>query len=90
MPDLARLQMNVHVHESKIARIKKGQSATLTFDALPEQTFQGQVVSISNASLPGIWPNLDLRQFEVIVSLEKPDPKLKIGLSGVAEIDVSK
>lgn len=90
MPDLAHLQMNVHVHESKIARIKQGQSARIRFDALPEQVFQGKVTSVGDTALPGVWPNLDVRQFEVIVSLEKPDPRLKLGLTGVVEIDVSK
>jgi HlyD family secretion protein len=89
MPDLEDLQMNVSVHESKIARVKKGQSAKVRFDALPEQVFQGTVTAISDTALPGTWPNTDLREFEVIVSLEKPDPQLKLGLTGVVEIDVT-
>lgn len=89
MPDLEHLQMNVGVHESKIARVKKGQTAKVRFDALPEQVFQGTVTSISDTALPGTWPNTDLREFEVIVSLEKPDPQLKLGLTGVVEIDVT-
>lgn len=90
MPDLEHLQMNVQVHESKIARVKTGQSATIRFDAFPNQNFSGSVTAIADTPLPGAWPNLDVKQYEVIVSLDQADPRLKIGLTGLVEIDVTK
>jgi len=90
MPDLKDLQMNVRVHESKIARVKKGQIARISFDALPDRTFRGAVISVADTPLSGNWPNLDVKEYEVIVTLLQSDPKLKLGLTGVAEIDVTK
>ena len=87
--DLNHLQVKVQVHESKIARVKQGQSAVLRFDALPDREFTGTVQAVSNTPLPGAWPNTDRTTYDVIVSLEKPAPDLKLGLTCVAEINVA-
>jgi HlyD family secretion protein len=90
MPDAEKLQVRVRVHESKIARVKKGQPVALRFDALPDSEFGGTVLSVANTPQPGAWPNTDRTTYDVIVSVETPAPQLKIGLTCVAEIDVSK
>lgn len=90
MPDAEKLQVTVRVHESKIARVKKGQPVAIRFDALPDSVFGGTVRSVANTPLPGAWPNTDRTTYDVIVSVETPAPQLKIGLTCVAEIDVSK
>ncbi|MBD3676668.1 MAG: efflux RND transporter periplasmic adaptor subunit [Planctomycetaceae bacterium] len=89
MPDLDSLQVRVKVHETRISQVKTGQSATLIFDALPEDRFAGKVLSIADSPLPGTWPNYDLKQYEVLVSLPKPDSKLKLGMTCVAEIQIA-
>lgn len=88
MPDLEHLQVRLHVHESKITRVRRGQTATVRFDALPEETWTGPVTSVSTVPLPGIWPNVDAKNFEVIVTLKKPDPRLRLGMTCLAEIEV--
>lgn len=90
MPDLKNLQMNVRVHESKIARVKKSQIARIRFDALPGRTFRGAVISVADTPRPGTWPNTDIKEYEVLITLLQSDPRLKLGMSGVAEIDVTK
>ena len=89
MPDFNQLQVRVKVHETRISQIKTGQSATLIFDALPEDRYAGKVLSIADSPLPGTWPNTDLKQYEVLVSLPKPDSKLKLGMTCVAEIQIA-
>ncbi len=45
--DLSQLQIKVTVAEVDIAKIKPGQTAQITFDALAGKTYQGKVLSIA-------------------------------------------
>lgn len=87
--DMQKLQVRVKVHESKIKRVKKGQPATIRFDAAPRRSFQGTVLEVARRPSPGTWPNTDVVEYDVVVSLEQPDPGLKLGLTAAVEIDVS-
>jgi HlyD family secretion protein len=50
--DLKRMQVWVAVNEADVARIYPGQPVTFTVDALPEETFRGEVVKVRlNASM---------------------------------------
>jgi HlyD family secretion protein len=50
--DLSRMQVWVAVNEADVARIYPGQPVTFTVDALPEETFRGEVVKLRlNASM---------------------------------------
>jgi multidrug resistance efflux pump len=88
MPDLKRLQLHVRVHETRIRRVRVGQTVSLLIDALPGTKFLGKVQSVARVPVRGEWPNTDLMSFEVIVTVEKPTSDLRIGMNGMAEIDV--
>jgi HlyD family secretion protein len=47
LADLSTLHLDVSLSESDIARVKQGQTVGISFDALPDQTFEGKVSSIS-------------------------------------------
>ena len=50
--DLKRMQVWVAVNEADVARIYPGQPVTFTVDALPDETFRGEVVKVRlNASM---------------------------------------
>lgn len=50
--DLKRMQVWVAVNEADVAKIHSGQPVTFTVDALPEETFRGEVVKVRlNASM---------------------------------------
>jgi RND family efflux transporter MFP subunit len=51
--DDSQLQVQVNMDETDLPNLKAGQAATVSFDALPGQSFAGQVVSI-NPSLANI------------------------------------
>lgn len=89
LPDLKHLQVRVLVHETGIARVKKGQPVKLRFDGVPDKVFRGTVQSIAKNPRQGDWPNTDVTLFEVVVSVDETSPVLKLGMSAEAEIDVS-
>lgn len=88
--DLSRLQVRVRIHESRIARVRKGQRAIVTFDAIRERTFAGKVTSVGDKAEPGAWPDNDRMEYTVLVQLEEPTADLRLGLNALAEIDVGK
>jgi multidrug efflux pump subunit AcrA (membrane-fusion protein) len=51
--DDSQLQVQANMDESDLPNLKAGQMATVTFDALPGQSFDGQVISI-NPSLANV------------------------------------
>jgi RND family efflux transporter MFP subunit len=49
IPDLSKMQVNAHVHESQIGRVRQGQLARVRFDAFPDRTPRGQVSRIAHS-----------------------------------------
>ena len=47
--DMSYLEMTLNVDELEILSIKEGQEATITADAIPNQTFRGVVTSVSKS-----------------------------------------
>lgn len=47
--DMSYLEMTLNVDELEILSIKAGQEATITADAIPDQTFRGVVTSVSKS-----------------------------------------
>lgn len=90
MPDFQHLQLRVRVHETQVARVRKGQAVKIRFDALPDTPVSGTVKTIADTAVRGEWPNLDLMLYEVVVTIPKPPKSLRIGMSALAEIDVGK
>jgi len=62
------------------------QSAKLTFDALPDDSFEGDVVSIE----PSATVVQDVVDFVVKLSLAKNDLRLKDGMSADVDISINK
>jgi multidrug resistance efflux pump len=87
LPDLSNLRMKVKVNESRIARVRVGQPAKIQCDAFVGRLFQGKVVQVSKVPEPSSWLNTDVRDYAVLVSLDGPTDGLRIGLTGVVEIN---
>lgn len=81
LADLSRFELEVNVAEVDINLISVGQTAELTVDAAPDQTFQGQVTAVAylGTSQQGVV------NFPVTIVITNPDPALKPGMTaGVA------
>jgi HlyD family secretion protein len=84
--DLSAIDAEVKVAEADVLRVRLGQSATVTLEAIPGTSFAGRVVEIGASALPVVGTGAAAREFKVKVRLEDPGPNLKPGLTCDAEI----
>jgi len=81
LADLSRFELEVNVAEIDINSIVVGQTAELTVDAAPDQTFQGQVTAVAYVGTA----QQGVVNFPVTIVITDPDPALKPGMTaGVA------
>lgn len=81
------MNVKLRVHESKTGKIQIGQPARVHVEGLAGREFSGSVKRIGVlAESQGRWLNPDLKEYEVIVALDQPDPSLKPGVTAVADI----
>ncbi|NIM57388.1 MAG: efflux RND transporter periplasmic adaptor subunit [Candidatus Aminicenantes bacterium] len=80
--DLSRVLVEVGVPEKNIDRIKKGQKASINFEAIPRKIFEGKVTQVAVSSLP------DIRLFKVEITVENPRFIVKPGMTAVSTIVV--
>ena len=84
--NLKTLQVTASIDETTIKRVATGQSAQITFDAFPGQTFQGKVLSIP---LQGALQN-DVMVYQVPLSLEGADKlSLLVGMTANVKVQVA-
>ena len=83
--DLRTLQVETtDLNEVDIARVRVGQGVEITFDALPERIFTGQVESIEPIATPGQGGT----NYTAIISLDQLDPELRWGMTAFVDIIV--
>jgi RND family efflux transporter MFP subunit len=84
--DLHRLQVFALVDETTIRRVQQGQTAQISFDAFPGQTFKGTVLSVP---LQGELQN-DVLVYQVPLSLEGADElPLLVGMTANVSIQTA-
>jgi HlyD family secretion protein len=84
--DLSAIDAEVKVAEADVLRVKVGQPATVTLEALPGIVFPGRVVEVGASALPVTGTGAAAREFKVKVRLTQPDPALRPGLTCDTEI----
>lgn len=84
LDDLSRLLVDVQVSEVDINRVALGQSATLTFDSIMGQTYQGEVVKVA---LVGNTES-GVINFKVTIEISDPDGNIKPGMRTSANVTV--
>lgn len=85
--DLSGINAEVKVAESDVLRLQLGQPAQVTLEALPDRPFTGKVIEIGASALPTAGnAAAAAREFRVVIRLDQPDPALRPGLTGDAEI----
>ena len=90
IPNMARLAVDVDIHESHIKKIKSGQSARVTVDAVPGRELFGKVTKVavlpdSNASRY----NPSLKVYPATIEIEGEHDWLKPGMTAKVEIIVN-
>ena len=84
--NVTALRIRAEVDERDIARVREGQRTRVTIDAFPDQPFSGTVRRIGSlmgrktvrAGDPAEKADRDV--LEVLIDIDRPDPKLVIGL----------
>jgi HlyD family secretion protein len=84
--DLGRMLVDVAVSEVDISRIKPGQDATITLDAVPGVTYPGKVTEVARVAdvVQGV------ANFNVTVQLTQPDENVLPGMTAAVNIIVDK
>lgn len=83
--DLATLDAEVRVAEADVLRLKVGQPATVTLEALPEREIPARVIEVGSSALPVVGQGAAAREFRVLLRLD-PGDVLKPGLTCDAKI----
>ncbi|MCC7126826.1 MAG: efflux RND transporter periplasmic adaptor subunit [Acidobacteria bacterium] len=87
--DLSAIDAEVKVAEADVLRLKMGNTATVTLEAAPGQTFNGVVTEIGASALPQTGTQAAAREFRVKVRLAGALDALRPGLTCDAEILVA-
>lgn len=82
--DDSTLDLPAQIDETEISKVKVGQTATVTLDAMPNQTFHGTVTAI--APTGEAVSNIPI--FEVTVTLDNQALTLRPGMTAEADIAV--
>ncbi len=93
--DMSVITAEVHVDETDIVNVRLGQQAEVTIDAIPGQTFKGQVTEIGDNAIvrstglstsQSTTSSQEAKDFKVVVTLDNPPDNLRPGLSATAKI----
>ncbi|NUO99695.1 MAG: biotin/lipoyl-binding protein [Nonomuraea sp.] len=84
LADTGRLQLVGTFTESDVGKLKQGQSATVTFDALPGVTADGKVTQIQ----PVASTSNNVVQYPVTVTFTKVPSQVRLGQTATVEVVV--
>jgi len=90
--DLSRMRIKLQVNEVDIGKVKVGQKVEIRLDALRDEVFEGKVRKVAPASAvaqQGV-PGGAVIKFPVEVEIERPDPRMKPGMSAKCRIIVER
>ena len=83
--DLSRLLVDVDVSEVDINRVAVGQAASLSFDAIPDVSFEAEVVAVALAGNT----EQGAVNFRVIVEMSEADERVRPGMTAAVNIVVT-
>lgn len=82
--DLSRLIVKVELNQIDVSKVKLGQRVTATFDGLPGEEFGARVTEIAHASTKA----KELDVFPIKAELDRPDPRIRPGMTADVRIHV--
>jgi HlyD family secretion protein len=84
--DLRQMELNVDVDEADVGQVRKGQHASFSVDAYPDQRFNAQIVSVHYA--PKVTQ--DVVTYEAVLTVDNSNLLLRPGMTATADIEVKK
>jgi HlyD family secretion protein/macrolide-specific efflux system membrane fusion protein len=82
--DLSTLIVKIDLNQIDVARVRLGQAATVTLDALPGHSYTAKVTKIAPGSVRP--PGKDMDVFPVEATLEQADAQIKPGMTADVRI----
>jgi len=87
LPNTSEIIVEIRVHETSVDKVRPGQHATITVDAFPDKTFQGEVLKVAPLPDPQQgFLNPDVKVYTTKVSMEGSHDSVKPGMSAKVEI----
>ncbi len=86
--DLSEILVEIDVDETDIVHLAEGLGARVEVDALPDESFAGRVVEVGSSGF-NKPAQPDVQFFRVKVLLDRPDARLRPGMSARATIQVT-
>ncbi len=86
--DLGVIQAELKVDETDVINVSYRDFAEIKVDALPDEVMEGEVTEIGNSPIRSSTGSTqqEAKDFKVIVTIKKPSPKLRPGMSCTGEI----
>jgi len=84
--NLSIIQAELKVDETDIVNLSIGDITEVKVDALPNETFEGEVTEIGNSPIQSSSMSQEAKDFKVIITLKNPSPKLRPGMSCTGDI----
>ena len=88
LPRVSSMVAATRVQERDVNKVKIGQQATVTLPAIPGVTLNGRVTKVSSVASSGQrwWASSEVKTFDVEVTLDDSEPRMKPGMSCDVEI----
>jgi multidrug efflux pump subunit AcrA (membrane-fusion protein) len=83
---LSRMQLDVSLSEADVGKVKKGQQATVTINAVPGEQVAGHVVSIGVLASSSSSSTSSAVSYPVTIRLDQSAKGIKAGMSASADI----
>ncbi len=93
LPDLDSMKVNARIHESRISMVHRGLSAKIKVDAYADETFYGEVDSVSSVPSSTSSFSRDIKEYDAVIKiLDDPEKvnKLRPGLTATIEVLVER
>jgi HlyD family secretion protein len=84
--DLSRMFLDISISEVDINKIQVGQEIQISFDAIPEKLYQGQVTEIASVG----EVNQEVIYYKVTCEIKDADHLIKPGMTAAATIAIAK
>jgi multidrug efflux pump subunit AcrA (membrane-fusion protein) len=90
LPDLSSVHVAARLDESDRGRLSEGQEATVRVDAIPDREYRAAVTDLSVLARVDFstWP--PVKQFDLLMTFEDADDRLRPGMSASARIVVGR
>ncbi len=88
--DMNTLAVNLKISEIDLFKLKRGMPVTITFTSIPGEKFSGKIDVIAPAaeSKNAYWGS-GAKVFRVVINIDKPSQKMRVGMSAVVTANLS-